>query len=366
MRTPGSANERAFGLGGVDGAALADSLPAKAVATGSDPTSRTRPSNADPRRRRRMHPSVFAQQHDRAAVRSRIAVGELSSMFSNTGAVSASDPLITRSTSAEAVCRSSASWVSLNIRAFWIAITAWSPKVLSSASSLSVKALGGWRNTQIEPTPRFSHSIGAHAIAAWPLNVDHVTDRGRRIGGQRCRVRNMQRAALAYDLRGHGLLDRLGERACNRLERRSAPCAHMHLAIVGGEEDAELLGGEQVLAAVEDLVEYRRRIGHRAADHLQHLGGGGLLLQRFLGLADQSHVLDGDDRLAREGLQQVDLPLRRLTGIRPGDNDLRQGRDRPSAAARRACAASGRAGPGSGRNPGRGTYPPPFARARRG
>ena len=39
--------------------------------------------------------------------------------------------------SAVAVCRSSASCVSLNSRAFWIAITAWSAKVLSSAICLS-------------------------------------------------------------------------------------------------------------------------------------------------------------------------------------------------------------------------------------
>ena len=45
-------------------------------------------------------------------------------MASNTGCVSVTEPLMTRRISAVAVCRSSASLVSLNSRAFWIAITA--------------------------------------------------------------------------------------------------------------------------------------------------------------------------------------------------------------------------------------------------
>ena len=60
-------------------------------------------------------------------------------MRSNTGFASATELLMTCSTSAVAVCRSSASFVSRNIFAFWIAITAWSAKVFSSASSFGVK-----------------------------------------------------------------------------------------------------------------------------------------------------------------------------------------------------------------------------------
>ena len=59
---------------------------------------------------------------------------QLSRIFSNTGAVSATELLMTCSTSAVAVCCSSASLVSLNRRAFWIAITAWSAKVLSRSA----------------------------------------------------------------------------------------------------------------------------------------------------------------------------------------------------------------------------------------
>ena len=66
-------------------------------------------------------------------------------MASNTGALSETELLITPSTSAEAFCCSSASCVSLNSRAFWIAITAWSAKVFSRSISVSPKGLGGLR-----------------------------------------------------------------------------------------------------------------------------------------------------------------------------------------------------------------------------
>ena len=56
------------------------------------------------------------------------------------------------------------SWISLNSRAFWMAITAWSAKVFSSSRSFGENGSGGAWVTKIEPTPRPSHSIGARAI----------------------------------------------------------------------------------------------------------------------------------------------------------------------------------------------------------
>jgi hypothetical protein len=61
-----------------------------------------------------------------------------------------------------------------------------------------------------------------------------------------------------------------------------------------------VLCAEQPFAAVENLLENRLRVRHRAADHLQHLGGGGLLLERFPGLVEQPRVLDSDGRLQRQ------------------------------------------------------------------
>ncbi len=91
-----------------------------------------------------------------------------SATASSTGCTSVGDSLITRSTSAVAVWRSSASLVSLNRRAFWIAMTAWSANVLSSASSFAVNGEGGWRTTMIEPMPWSSHSIGTQAAEKLP------------------------------------------------------------------------------------------------------------------------------------------------------------------------------------------------------
>ena len=65
----------------------------------------------------------------------------------------------------------------------------------------------------------------------------------------------------------------------------------MDHVVVAGEKDAELVGGEEVLATVEDLVEYGRSVGDGAADHLQHLGGGSLLLTRLLQFAGESAYL---------------------------------------------------------------------------
>ena len=59
----------------------------------------------------------------------------------NTGCTSVGESLITRSTSAVAVWRSSACCVSLNSRAFWIAITAWSAKVLMQRDFLVAEGL---------------------------------------------------------------------------------------------------------------------------------------------------------------------------------------------------------------------------------
>ena len=90
-------------------------------------------------------------------------------MASNTGCRFDGDEAITFSTSAVAVCRASASLVSLNSRVFWIAMTAWSAKVLRRVSSLSENGLGGCRITAIDPMPPSSVSIGAHAIETSPI-----------------------------------------------------------------------------------------------------------------------------------------------------------------------------------------------------
>src|SRR6476469_8179043 len=60
-------------------------------------------------------------------------------------------------------------------------------------------------------------------------------------------------------------------------------------------------------------VEHRLQIECRATNDLKHVGGGGLLLQRFAQLVEQARILDGDDGLRGEVLNQLDL----LIGERP-------------------------------------------------
>ena len=83
-------------------------------------------------------------------------------MASKTGWTSVGELEMTRRISAVAVCCSSASLVSLNRRAFWIAITAWSAKVRSSSTSLSEKPVGGWRVTYSVPIVRPFQTIGTN------------------------------------------------------------------------------------------------------------------------------------------------------------------------------------------------------------
>jgi len=67
---------------------------------------------------------------------------------------------MTCNTSEVAVCCSSASFVSLNNRAFSIAITAWSANVLKSSISLSANDPGWRREVAIVPIATPLRSIG--------------------------------------------------------------------------------------------------------------------------------------------------------------------------------------------------------------
>ncbi len=75
---------------------------------------------------------------------------------------------------------------------------------------------------------------------------------------------------------------------------------------------------------IQDLLQ----IEGRAADHLQYVGGRGLLMQRLgqlagtrLHLVEQPHVVDRDHRLLGECLQQRDLLVAERPPLHPGDDD---------------------------------------------
>src|ERR1700736_5162689 len=54
-------------------------------------------------------------------------------------------------------------------------------------------------------------------------------------------------------------------------------------------------------------VKHGLEIECRSADHLEHVGGGGLLLQRFAQLTEQPRIFNGDNGLGRKALEQFDL-----------------------------------------------------------
>src|SRR5262249_59724408 len=56
---------------------------------------------------------------------------------------------------------------------------------------------------------------------------------------------------------------------------------------------------------LQHSLEHRLQLTRRAANNLEHIGGGGLLLQRFAQLVEQSRILDRDDGLVGEHLQQM-------------------------------------------------------------
>src|SRR5262249_51167472 len=62
-------------------------------------------------------------------------------------------------------------------------------------------------------------------------------------------------------------------------------------------------------SVLKHSLEHWLQFTRRTADNLEHVGGGGLLLQRFAQLIEQARVLDGDDGLTGEVFHQLDLPI---------------------------------------------------------
>ena len=98
------------------------------------------------------------------------------------------------------------------------------------------------------------------------------------------------------------------------------------------------LAREQTFATVENLVEDRRRVGDRAADGGEDFARSLLLLERFLRLVEEPHVLDRDRRLVGEGFHQRDLLVGECPRFfapegEPADRTIlahqRDGEDRP-------------------------------------
>jgi hypothetical protein len=90
-------------------------------------------------------------------------------IVSKTGWTSVGELAMTFRISAVAVCRSSASFVSLKSRTFSIAITAWSAKVLTSSICLSLNGRTSVRRMLITPITLSSRINGTDRMVRKPL-----------------------------------------------------------------------------------------------------------------------------------------------------------------------------------------------------
>jgi hypothetical protein len=72
----------------------------------------------------------------------------------------------------------------------------------------------------------------------------------------------------------------------------------------------------------DQRVEHHLQVEGRATDHLEHVGGGGLPLQRLAQLVEQPRVLDGDDGLLGEVADQLDLLIGEGAHLLPVDVDV--------------------------------------------
>ncbi len=100
-----------------------------------------------------------------------------------------------------------------------------------------------------------------------------------------------------------------------------------------GSHDACHLGLAKLRGGLGQRIEHRLQIEGRVTDHLEHVGGGGLLREQFAQLVEQPRVLDGDDRLVGKGRHQLDLFRRKwlrhgfIDEDHPYDDTLAQERD---------------------------------------
>lgn len=95
----------------------------------------------------------------------------------------------------------------------------------------------------------------------------------------------------------------------------------MNLAVLAEQENRHPVEGRQPFATVQDLLEHRRSVRHRAADDFQDIRRRCLPLQRLALLGQQSRVLDGNDGLVSETLQQRDLLIGKRTHLITGSHD---------------------------------------------
>ena len=101
------------------------------------------------------------------------------------------------------------------------------------------------------------------------------------------------------------------------------PCDVAEAVVLAKHQDSKV-GFADPRRAFQNNLKYWLQVTGRRADDLEHVGGGGLLLQRFAQLVEQPRVLDGDDGLVGEILNQLDLLVGERANLLAVDRERRR------------------------------------------
>src|SRR5262245_138830 len=82
---------------------------------------------------------------------------------------------------------------------------------------------------------------------------------------------------------------------------------HPEKAVDSWTSSTPNLGLAQFCRRPDQGIEHSLQIESRPTNHLEHVGGRGLLLETFAELVEQPGILDGNDRLIGEALHQINL-----------------------------------------------------------
>ena len=137
-----------------------------------------------------------------------------------------------------------------------------------------------------------------------PFRISWLT---RVFGTGRKQVRHLDRFSLQHRAAGQRLaIDGQGFDVAHEVRGRPLRSQQAHRVAVG-EVHRRHRRVAQLGGTLGDGLEHRLHVGRRARDHPQDFADRRLLLERFLRLVEQAHVLDRDRRLVGEGLHQRDL-----------------------------------------------------------
>src|SRR6516162_5572191 len=88
------------------------------------------------------------------------------------------------------------------------------------------------------------------------------------------------------------------------------------------ELQASVGDATKAVRLLQDRVKYWREISGRRIDDLQHLGGGGLPLERLARLGDEARILHRDHSLSGKVFEQRDLLISEGPHLGPGGTDV--------------------------------------------